>query len=53
MLPCGLQASMKYLRWWFCSMVFMLSIDSGFILMNNLFKGTSEKGTEPGDLADH
>lgn len=32
--------------------MFMLNITSGFILMNNLFKGASEKGTEPGVLTD-
>lgn len=31
----------------------MLNISSGFILINNLFKGASEKDTELGVLTDH
>lgn len=53
MLPCGLKGFFKYLKRWFCSAVFMLNISSGCVLINNLFKGASEKGTEPGVLTDH
>lgn len=53
MLPFGHKDFLKSLKRWFCSVMFMLNVSSGFILINNLFKGVNEKGTELGVLTDH